>query len=533
MLLSFKEGILDSRGYTKFAYPKFDVYLSGLIFIRKLKAGKETLDFIAQYLEKNGNIPFSKLSGKFAAIIDFHDEDRQIAFTDNSSMHGMFITKSSLGSNMLELAKHDGLNCFDEVGLCEYLSMFRCGFSGNTIISGITLANNMNYYEIKSGKCREFSKQIDDIQGKSSIDDPFEFFRDISYALSDMKSICALTGGCDSRMVASIMNTFKSYECFISGDNDNSSDINVAMKTAEAGGFKMRLIRPILQNPDDEKILEAFRKGSVLGFDARALRIKYFFNALADDGFNVIIDGNAGGMHKEFWLIQELPFYWRKRTDVTKFYYLRCRSFSKYCGEFVTPRLKYIDELNMKIMKTFTKDRNSRSCFCFGWKMDNTTSALNNMEQTCPISYSPLQEIDLVRNSYSMLPKGMRMNLFMRHLTTRANRKAARIPTIYGTTSSDEFLYMVRDFFMQNILYCQKALKYIARRFFNKKIFVDKVNSTATDNELRKLKVAVKVVEWGKSRGYLNDKATVEVLPIDMLNKIMNLFLFAQELGIE
>ena len=42
MLLSFTEGILNSRAYTKFAYPEFDIYLSGFIFCRKLKAGKES-----------------------------------------------------------------------------------------------------------------------------------------------------------------------------------------------------------------------------------------------------------------------------------------------------------------------------------------------------------------------------------------------------------------------------------------------------------------------------------------------------------
>ena len=251
MLLSFKEGIIDSRAYDKFEYPEFDIYLSGFIFVRKLKAGKESLDFLARELEEKHAVPFAKLFGMYAIIIDFKDSDRFIAFTDNSSLHGMFITDNSLGSNYVELARHDGLKCFDELGVCEYIMMDRHGLSGHTLIEGIRSANYLEYYEVSSGKCSTLSKGIEDIDGKTSIDDPFEFFGDIAHAVSDMKAICSLTGGYDSRMVASIMNTFRPFECFISGDNEASREIACAVNAAKAGGFKMRVIHPELPEQSD------------------------------------------------------------------------------------------------------------------------------------------------------------------------------------------------------------------------------------------------------------------------------------------
>ena len=252
MLLSFTEGIIDSRAYNKFSYPEFDIYLSGFIFCRKLKAGKESLDFLAKELQEKGAVPFAKLFGKFAVIIHFCDNGKYWAFTDNSCQHGMFITDKSLGSNFLELAKHDGLSRFDDVGVYEYITMLRHGLSGHMLLEGVNLCSSLHYYEIHDGTCQVISKGIEDIDGKSSIDDPFEFFGDIAHAVSDMKAICSLTGGYDSRMVASIMNTFGKFECFISGDNDASTEIRCSLNAAKAGGFTMRQIRPVLHVPTDE-----------------------------------------------------------------------------------------------------------------------------------------------------------------------------------------------------------------------------------------------------------------------------------------
>ena len=236
-------------------------------------------------------------------------------------------------------------------------------------------------------------------------------------------------------------------------------------------------------------------------------------------------------MHKEFWFTQDLPFYWKKKTNCETFYYRRMKDYSRYYGKLITDNTSSIDHLNINKLHELSKDRNAKSYLFFGWKMDWTMAAALNTEMTSPISYAPLQEIELVRYSYSILPKGKRMNMFHRQLTTRANKKVARVPTCYGTTASSEPLYLLRDVFVQGIYYAKMALKYFVRKFLKVSIFTENVNLQDIDPQLRALKTSREAVQWAKDRGYLSNDATAENIPVALLSKMINLHFLSQELG--
>ena len=208
------------------------------------------------------------------------------------------------------------------------------------------------------------------------------------------------------------------------------------------------------------------------------------------------------------------------------------KDYSRYYGKLITDSTKSIDNLSINRLHELSKDRNSKSYLVFGWWMFCYMRGASYTEMTSPISYSPLEEIELARYSYSILPKGKRMNMFNRQLTTRANKKAARVPTCYGTTESSEPLYLLRDFFVQGFDYAKRAAKYLARRFFNVKLFfTDNVLLQDIDPQFRALKTSRDAVLWAKNRGYLSNDATAENIPIALLSKMINLHFLSQELG--
>ena len=122
--------------------------------------------------------------------------------------------------------------------------------------------------------------------------------------------------------------------------------------------------------------------------------------------------------------------------------------------------------------------------------------------------------------------------MFHRKMTTRANKKAARVENMYFTTSSSEPLYILRDFFMHGYYFSRLVIRHIVRKLFKVRIFEDK-NITLHDIEpqLRALDSSRSAVEWAKSRGYLSDKATADNLPLKLLNKAINLHFLHNELG--
>ena len=236
-------------------------------------------------------------------------------------------------------------------------------------------------------------------------------------------------------------------------------------------------------------------------------------------------------MHKKFWVSQDWPFYWKKKTNCEHFYYRIMKGYSHYFGQFISDNSTSVDNLNLNRLHQFSKDRNAKSYLFFAWKMDWTNVAYSYAEMTSPISYAPLQEIELVRYSYSILPKGKRMNMFHRQLTTRANKKAARVPTVYETTASSELLYILRDIFAQGVYEAKRVVRHLARRLFKVKVFTDNVLLQDIDPQLRALKTSREAVQWAKNRGYLSNDATAENIPVALLSKMINLHFLSQELG--
>ena len=81
------------------------------------------------------------------------------------------------------------------------------------------------------------------------------------------------------------------------------------------------------------------------------------------------------------------------------------------------------------------------------------------------------------------------------------------------------------------MLYAKKALKYFIRRFFKVHLFLENVRVQDIDIQLRALKTSRDAVQWAKDRGYLNNNATAENIPMTLLSEVVNLHFLSQELG--
>lgn len=530
MLISNETGIVNIDNFSRvYSNEELDVYINGILFCRRMKEGEESIAYVVDCLQKNGEIPFDKLYGSYTVVIDFHS-NRQIVFSDNSCMHGFYISENYIGSNFCEIVKAENCNKIDAIGACEYFALIRGGLSYHTYVEGIFFSDNEEYYEIANSKRIKCKKNIGSIESGNIITNVSDFFQDVVHAFSDKKIICALTGGFDSRAVAACCNNVKPIDCFVSGDNDKSTEIVLAKKAAQAGGYTMKQIKSSYPEISDRVIVDNWvsKGGYHISFGTAEFRIDKFMAELSADGYEVLIDGSAGDMHKEFWFTQEFPFYRRKKARPELFYSSRMKKYSSLFGEKIASAVSEMEEIELKELSSLSRENNTKSCLLYGWYNDWYSMAARNTEGKSPVVYSPLQEIDLVRYSYSISPRGKFMNMFLRRIISNVNVRVARVKTVYGTTASAEPLFLVRDFFFQMLRYGQQYIRYIIRKLTGKSVFLPVVDTFSSDAEVKQTETVKDAVNWAKNQGYITKDAGIDDIPMELIDVVLNLYFIQQ-----
>lgn len=99
--------------------------------------------------------------------------------------------------------------------------------------------------------------------------------------------------------------------------------------------------------------------------------------------------------------------------------------YSSVFGTAVSDHTNEMEKTELDELKKLTKQTNTKSCLFYGWYHDWFSMAARNTVSTLPAVYSPLQEIELVRFSYGMMPRGKFMNYFLRDLISKADIRVA------------------------------------------------------------------------------------------------------------
>ncbi len=539
MLISLQQQcIIDQSGYEVFEcdFPngeKIVSYYSGLIFVRGARAQDESISIILEQYRKNRKIDFRNIFGSYVLIII--DSESIIVFSDNSNMHGIYRSKGYLSSSIVDIGALSG-GKINNRALCEYLTFHRPVYT-DTIIEGVDKLPADKYLQInkKTNSFQYKDKKIGDIDSGSNIDDPKTFFIDFSKSIDKMRPLAALTGGFDSRLIACMINKYKKTDCFISGDNDEGADIVCSKKTAEAAGFQWNhIIPPLPEEEADELVKKIYKEGQYkVEINASGYRINYFMSIL-DKKYDILLSGNAGDMHKGFWDIRTIPFYPRgKKADMHKFVrkYFISQSASIYLGDCLKDEYNKIENETYTKFDCLMKDTVLKSCLCGGW-CDWIPYSLQYTWNNRLKVYSPLQEYELVKYSYSIAPKGKRMNMFHRRLISYYNKPASKVRSIYRTSCSDNPIYLFCDFFLTIEYYVEGFVKVVSRKLFNTKLRLNKpVQKEDFMPLIRSSKIARDSVEWGIENGYISGGLKIESIPNEFFRKIIYSFLLFQEIN--
>lgn len=532
MLVSINSSRIENTiGFKEYQFRGITVYYSGLIFVSGKKQGEESLRYITEkYM--SGEIPFREIYGSYALIIK--DDEKIMVFSDNSNMHGIFISEQFIGSNLVEIARNIGGKLYDKA-ICEYLTFARPIWT-DSLVQGVSKLESDKYVVLSRGGIERLNKHIGTIEEASLISNPKEFFKSFVYAIKDCRVITALTGGYDSRLVSCVYNYYSHGDCFISGDNTEGEDIKCSKKTAEAAGFQWKQIIPPNPQLDGDKLIQKlYRTGEYkVEINTSGYRIAYFMSQLGKE-YDILLTGDAGDMHKGFWDIRKIPFYPRGfRADMKKFArkYFIVLSNKKYLGENLNHVFTSLEHDTYKKFDEMRRKTVMKSCLYAGWS-DWVPAGLRYTEATSPIQYSPLQELELVKYSYGITPKGKHMNMFHRKLISYYNQSASKVKTIYRTTCSDKPIDICLDVFRMTGFYGELIIKYMIRKIFHVKTYVNQyVNRMDLTSKIRESNLAARSVEWARNQGYIKLEYSKDTLPEGILGKIIYLYLLEKDIKI-
>lgn len=511
---------------------KFDdveIYVDGLIYTYGRKAGNDTILWLYSEITKGNGIPFNLIRGAYSCIIK--TSKRIVAFTDNSNMHCVYFSEHFLSNSFLCLIeheqKHGTILCIDEEAVCEYLTLGNVYF-GKTFYKNISILDAQSILVIENNTIHIEDKKIGDLEEESHVSSFKDFFSKLAYSISDYRVCQALTGGYDSRLVYVCMSQFMEDHVAISGNDEKAKDIKYASQVANANGSSLQIIgakKPDLTQNLIDTIMQ-YNDG-IEPFDIdTSIRLIEFKKRLSQE-YELHLTGDGGVLHKDWEWSQDIPFYRSKKSNARRFYYQRLCYIDnkKILGDKLKRYYNNQENRFISVLNLLSKSINTESYDSWYYRVSgNRRVYYNNNPVPGLVSYAPLMELDIVRYSYA-LPRRLRFFYnSMRNEISSIDLRIARIKTNYGTTASNEKIYLIRDVFFQLIEYSRKAYRLLGRKVLKRNVLSEQISNWSMESELRDFEFTNEAIATAKEAGYICNDVSINDLSYAEIKRIIHIY---------
>ena len=535
MLFDIETGFSNTTGFTRVEVGDSVYYYSGIFYLRGRKAGDDSIVAFAREYEETGALPLAKVFGAFSCALVQPNGDT-VFFSDNSNLRCLYVGERTIGDSFLEVLRSEKRTAFDPDALCEFFALGGV-FFGKTLVSGISTTANDALYICSTGTIRQEDKGIGDIDAPAAINDVAAFFRDMAYALSEDNVSLSLTGGYDSRLVLASLMDHLPIDVFISGSDENDPDVHWAKKAAQAVGKRLEIVKVGKPAISEGYLRQLFAQADGIGLcvDDNFMRISAFMQDRRERGYSCYLTGDGGVRHKDWYWIQDLPFYRRRHTDVARFFDQRIQVIAPSIpfGKRLEGPSQQMRPRMVRTMRRHVMPMNTQSYDSIGFHVqgDLVKVKYGVLSRAVP-SYAPLWELELVRYSFH-LPRMKRFYYnSMRELTTARSKALARTPTVYGTTASSEPRYVARDSVFQGIDYARKAARLIGRKTLRRNVFIGHPTTWSAEADVRALDISRRALAYCVEEGLIAAGARHTDVAYSTLGRMIQLHLLAEEMNL-
>jgi Asparagine synthase len=414
----------------------------GFVYLRGRRAGADSLDACDWSSGPEAVCAAARaLKGSYVLSVMSRAGDRHYVFTDAGGHLQAFADSGAVSTSFLALCDRRGVTFsdVDPLAVAELLDLGHV-YGERTLIPAIRPLLPGRVYELRRDAAPiAHDASLPGIDVPPPPDFTLErFFDELSEALRGLRVSVDLTGGTDTRLVATLLARYLDTEYAVTGVPGNR-DIEIAARVARVLDAPLH-VQLHETGELEAELVDLFHASDALCDMLTFHRLRQNALARRARGVDVALTGAGGELYKDFWWLQDLPRYRSRHANLERLFDLRFRpvglppdmlrgEYARAAADVRGRILRAMQDLVMPL-NTQTYDR-----IYYEMKMRVMAARFISMTSRLLPCHTPLLDPELVRLGYS-LPRSSRFfNSFHRRHVTTAFPEVARIPTAEGGMS--------------------------------------------------------------------------------------------------
>jgi len=512
--------------------PKHAIYWSGFIYAHGKSSGIDSVQRFAEALANGLLKALNCLKGVYMVVVADKVTGDAYAFVDSSGLFHAFYSSRGVSSSFLKLAAHHGSD-FPELSPEALVQFFHFGHVpfGSTFFKEINRLDGDQIVRISSAGTVSLMYKNSRALGSEPARDFETQLESFASSVAAEKVSIDLTGGIDSRLLAVILEYFGlPFELAVSGSDDHE-DVAIAREVAtvlnrqlyvthhKVADFESSL--PTLFEVCDGLFNVANGHGPLQHQRERRAR-----------GATLMITGAGGELFKDFWWLQDFPFYRQRSSHLNRLYSTRIVPVAlrhdyleePYANASQGLRGSYLQRLAGYVAEDNTQTYDRIYYFV---KMPDVVGRLMSNHAWLLHCYAPYLEPEIATVGYR-LPRSTRFfNSFHRQMTTRYRPTAARIRTTEGGISvSSESAAIARDLHKYVINRVSRLERKFAQTILGRRCLERGPASPSFEHDLQRYAATKRGFERLKDAGILRSDLLLADLRPPYCGNVLSLGMF-------
>lgn len=455
------------------ATTKHEIAWRGFAYLEGVPCGEPSIRKFALGIESNLPTAAGALKGIYFVAVREKATNRTFAFVDCSGLYHAYYSPHCVGTSFLDLVSSETLRPadLDPDAVAEFLQ-FGCIYDGRTFFSQIRKIDpDMIVEACADGATATYKKPIADISEppQRTLED---LLRSLSQSIANERVSLDLTGGIDSRLLATAVSYFGiPFELAASGV-EGTEDLEIAEQVAGVLGRDFFVTR---HEPGRTNWNDLFAVSDGLFDLSKSDRSLQLQQDRVARGVTLAMSGAGGELFKDFWWLQDFPFYARKRPNLERLYAMRFAPGKMNTG-ILSDRYRTAVARNreriLAMMSRCAVASNTKTYDRVYYELKMREFAgrfLTNSSKVLPF-HAPYLDREAVRVGYNLGVGERFFNRYHRRLITKWSPKVARMATTEGGMSASSAAKDVSN----------DLIKYVLDRFSRLKTKLNQRQGRAT-----------------------------------------------------
>lgn len=414
----------------------------GFVFVPGRPAGD---DSVAYFLDHVSQVDLRQavqiLKGIFFFVLRDRASGTTHAFVDNSGLFKAYRGPKRISSSFLQLISSERIKWSDisPEAIVEFIQFGNIHF-GNTFVPGIRKIGSDQICTFdRSGEITILAKALIDLHEAPS--DNLEVqFQKLAQSFRYEKLSVDLTGGLDSRLISCLFaQCGLTFETAVSGTPDHP-DLRIAAEVSRVLGVPFHAYHH-QPGVNSESLQTLFEVVDGISDMLRYHRLLQYQLWRRGRGNSLSISGMGGELFRDFWWLQDFPFYGRKSANLKRLYRLRIcpRPAPNWMlGSKYRSALNSLEEMMLNGLKNYLDVTNARTYdrIYYFIRMQEVAGCLscNSLRLGLP-HYSPLLDRECVRVGVNLPIRLRAFSGFHRAVITARCPAVSSIVTTGGATA--------------------------------------------------------------------------------------------------